>query len=233
MAVKPKRRPGEGLRDYEKRIGAAAGSIKRKQPGQAAQPAQTVQETEREIYDAQSDLNLAGIDKAQEIIEPMGAFAPEAYPEMRQMAFDKAYGLMSKDLEKNKARDRANLEQTLHNRGIPIDPNDPQYQKWMGDLESKYADQDRYIRDQAYLSSGGEEDRAYNQQQGTYTTNVGAADAFSQLGTGAKDPRITNTALNETRANIKYKNAATANMGKSSGGSSGSSTPQDEGFGYY
>ena len=95
---------------------------------------------------------------------------------------DEAFKRLTRNLDRQKGEERDQLEQSLANRGIPIDPNDPQYNRAMRDFNERYDTLKSNAMQDAVVMGGeeysrdvgiGETMRAndYSQQSGTFGIN--------------------------------------------------------------
>ncbi len=109
---------------------------------------------------------------------------------------------LARDMDKNYDTKKQQLEQTLYNRGIALDPNNKQYQDHMREFEDTFARERGDIRAQALQFGGQEMDRTFgmneqtranqfNEQQGTRNQRIGEINQWAGAGTGAQIPNFT------------------------------------------
>lgn len=157
---------------------------------------------------------------------------------------------LARDLDTNYAKDKDKLEQQLYSRGIPLDPNNQQYQDFMKELDDNYSRQKADIRAQSLQFGGSEMDRTYgmneqtranqfNEQAGIRNQQLGEISNWSGLGTGAYIPQFQqyqgaqvnygspndiNSALTTARQNAQQLRIAQQAANRVGGGSSGGGT---------
>ena len=112
---------------------------------------------------------------------------------------DQVFANLTRNLERDRSRDRNELEQSLANRGIPIDPNDPQYQRAMQSLDERYDARADQARAQAVTMGGDEYGRSVDIQEGMRTNDFNLQSGTENINTGKVRDRFN---LGETlRAN--------------------------------
>lgn len=88
---------------------------------------------------------------------------------------EEVFGRLTRDLDKNKARDRQELEQSLYNRGIGV--GNPLYNQQMSEFDQKYNDMTTDARQRAAEIGGQELDRSFGigwqQRQNEYGEQSG------------------------------------------------------------
>lgn len=88
---------------------------------------------------------------------------------------EEVFGRLTRDLDKNKARDRQELEQSLYNRGIGV--GNPLYNQQMNEFDQKYNDMTTDARQRAAEIGGQELDRSFGmgwqQRQNEYGEQSG------------------------------------------------------------
>lgn len=157
--------------------------------GQATQTT-SMSDVEQGKYNAGSQLNQQGLDAANaQFSQVYGQpFEMEGGQDARDRAYDTAYAYLTKNVDRDYAREKAQMEQDLYNRGIPIDPSNPQYQKWMGSLDEKYQGIKDNAANMAYGQSLNEFSTQYDVQSGIHNTQTGDLAQMSNMGTGFMVP---------------------------------------------
>jgi hypothetical protein len=95
---------------------------------------------------------------------------------------DNIFNSLTRGLQQKRALERDQLEQTLYNRGIPLDPNDRLYQSYMEDFDRRYDDIETNARGQATQQAQQQMQDAYN--RGITTHQQGMSDISGLQGQG-------------------------------------------------
>ena len=110
----------------------------------------------------------------------------------RKRIEDAVFGSLTRNTERDYARSKDELEQSLANRGIPIDPRDPQYQEAMRQHNERFDNLKANAQQDAVKMGGDEYSRStgiqetlrandYGQQVGTRAQNAGEAVSLGGL----------------------------------------------------
>lgn len=162
------------------------------------------------IVDKDADISNIGRERALQLAGQGGldkSFTPELQARVgsgdliadRQRQEQDLSAYLGRDLDTNYAKQKQDLEQTLYNRGIPLDPNNQQYQDQMKVLDDNFSRQRGDVRAQALQFGGQEMDRTFGQneqvranqlaeQSGIRNQNLGEINQWSNAGTGAQIP---------------------------------------------
>lgn len=114
---------------------------------------------------------------------------------------DAAYKRLTRYTQSDYDREKQQTEQTLHDRGIALDPANPAYKSQMDDLNRRYEGIRADAANQAVATGGTEYSRdvglneqvianQFSQQQGARNQNVNELGTFSNLGPGVHDPGL-------------------------------------------
>jgi hypothetical protein len=98
---------------------------------------------------------------------------------------EEVFQRLTRNVDKDYQLEKDQMEQTLHNRGIPLDPSNPAYKTQLDALNEKYLTIKADARGQAVQLGGGELDRSYNQARGTHQqriSDVGSMQGFGLSG---------------------------------------------------
>jgi hypothetical protein len=159
--------------------------------GQATQTT-SMSGTEQAKYDAGSALNQQGLDAANAQFgdvygQPWQFGSGDAEAERARIE-DAAYSRLTRGNDARMQQEKADLEQTLANRGIPLDPNDPQYQRHMNNFNQKWDESNAAARQQATMLGGQEYQREYDIASGQHNIQTGDLAGMQQQGTGFMVP---------------------------------------------
>lgn len=141
---------------------------------------------------------------------------------------DAVFAKLTRNMDRDKAREREQLQQELYNRGIPLDANDKQYSAQMGALDERYDAQKEAAMNNALIYGGQEASRYFNMADTTRKTNLGEFNAL-------KDPTYTNMTaaeklaydqLNEQRRSSKAAEDIARQNARRSGGGAPPPEPQ-------
>jgi hypothetical protein len=91
---------------------------------------------------------------------------------------DSVFKSLTRNLGRQKNEERDQLEQSLANRGIPIDPNDPQYARAMRDFNERYDTQNENAMTNAVLQGGQEYQTMFNVGEQGRTNDISQAQAI-------------------------------------------------------
>lgn len=108
---------------------------------------------------------------------------------------DAVYKNLTRDNAENKKREREDIERTMFNRGISLDPRNEQYAKTTGDLDKRYDRMDEAARLNATQYGGDELARRFgqqeqlianqfSQQQAGRNQQLGEVSTFANMGPG-------------------------------------------------
>ncbi len=211
---------------------------------------------QKEILDKGSNLTKTGQDLATSQLTTSGfgqSFNPTLAgrtstgdlladrARIEEAAFSRLMGTTSQDY----AREKEQLQQTLYNRGIPL--NEIANRPEMKDLEQRYKNKEESARLNATAIGGDEMSRSFgmneqlianqlSQSQGIRNQNLGEVGALQNLGTGLQIPQFqqftgpefslsnpidVNTALEQLKQNQQQVNIAQQNANKRPSGGGG------------
>ena len=114
---------------------------------------------------------------------------------------DTVFNNITRNFQRDYTRNKDDLEQSLANRGVPIDPTDPQYAKAMQQLNERTDAAKADAMSQATQMGGeelsrsvgiGEQLRAndFSQQYQTHGQQMGDVQSLSTLGPGVRTPNF-------------------------------------------
>ena len=121
-------------------------------------------------------------DKSNELIGGYKKFDWQGSPEERQRIEESVYNRLTANVDRDFKQEKADMEQEMYNRGIPLDPTDPNYKKRMDSLNEKYQNIKSDARGQAVEMGGSELQRSYSQGLGAH--QQGVSDIGSLYGVG-------------------------------------------------
>jgi hypothetical protein len=101
---------------------------------------------------------------------------------------DEVFGRLTRGMGEQKERDRQQLEQTLHNRGIPV--GSALFNQQMDQFTKQYADRELDARAQATQMGGQEYERNFNIQEGRLKNELGELGYMAGFGTGFQSPQF-------------------------------------------
>jgi hypothetical protein len=198
---------------------------------------QTLSPEQQDIYSRGNTVTASGLGKANEFLGGIQSpFSFDASSAGRERIEDEVFKRLTRDTDQQFGRDKGELEQSLHDRGIAYsnDPNS-QYQQQMGDLNKRYDTIRENARSNSVLLGGDELSRAFNISRGTRESQLGEVGALSNLGPGLMVPNFqpyqgpnydlpSPTAVSQGNQELalrkKELNAALARMGRGGGGAS-------------
>jgi len=135
-----------------------------------------------------------------------------------QKARDGAYNYMTRNYERDKAREIEDAQQTLAMRGIPIDAGaDSLWTKTIGGINENYRNMYDQASNQAYTAALGQGTDAFNSAVTATTANN---DAFLKAVLGMTDADLQRYGIDK---DFQAKMAAVAKSGANRGGGGGSS----------
>jgi hypothetical protein len=173
---------------------------------------ETLTPQQQEILDQQQELSKTGGDAAKQIIEQGGlnkAFDPTLddrvaqgdLMDWRRKQQEELEQYLTRNIDRDKARDLNELETRLYNRGIPLDRQAEAYDRAMEGLARDYDSRRADAAAQALKYGGEEAQRTFNMNEETrrnqmneqVTTrgqNVNDVQTMSTLGTGVIVPQF-------------------------------------------
>jgi hypothetical protein len=109
--------------------------------------------------------------------------------DQRSKLEDAVYARLTKNVDRDFNIEKDQLEQTLYNRGLPLDPSNPQYKQNMDALNERYAAVKENASNQAVQQGAAEYQSEYQRQLGTHQQGLADATALQQQGTGLMAPQ--------------------------------------------
>lgn len=110
--------------------------------------------------------------------------------EARQRIEDQVYQRLTRDFSTDKERQRQATLQELSNRGIPLVPGDPTYDRFMSDFERQWRDKEEQARGQAVQMGGQEMQRSFGMGLQEYQQGLSDITQFQGMGTGLIAPNL-------------------------------------------
>lgn len=151
---------------------------------------ETLSPEQQAILQSGQGLTQQGQRLASQGLSNYSAFAPGDYGAERARVEEAAFQALTRDLDENYTRDLENMEQTLSNRGIPLDPTNPRYQQEREALDKRY-DRARLEARQSAVNVGGQELGAeYQRNLTTHQQGLSDISALQQQGTGLLMPNL-------------------------------------------
>jgi hypothetical protein len=155
-------------------------------------------------------------------------------PDERARIEEEVYGRLTRNMDRDRDREFEAMEQRMHNRGIPLDPSNPAYQRELQALNEKYDAAKANARGQAVEMGGGEMSRSFgiaHTTHGQKMTDTGQLYGMGsagymgtpELGFQPSDYIQPDTAAVGTA--WRGQNIADPNRKRSGGGGGGSSQP--------
>lgn len=86
----------------------------------------------------QEGLYSSGVGISQDLLSGYSQYDPGTSEEQRARIEEATYGRLTRNLDRDRQRDLERTEQTLYNRGIPLDPTNEQYSRHMGAVNERY-----------------------------------------------------------------------------------------------
>lgn len=145
---------------------------------------------QQQLYQSGTGLSQTGMNLAQQGLGNYEQFN-RGSNDFRNEAFKTAYEMFSKNVARDYDRDRADLEQSLYNRGIQFsdDPNS-RYQREMGALTEGRDTAMLDAQRRAFMESGSEAQRNYGMDLGSHQQNMADIGQLQGLGTGLQMPNF-------------------------------------------
>jgi hypothetical protein len=169
--------------------GAGVGAGARQQKASAplgATVTKNMPQQSQEVLTAGTDLSKTALGLAQEGLQGYEQYqAPDLEGE-RSRIEDQVYGRLTKNFDRDYTNEKNQLEQTLYNRGIPLDPKDPQYQRFMQDHNERYDTARENARARATEMGGTELSRSTGIGLDSRQQQMSEIDQLSQTGYGTK-----------------------------------------------
>lgn len=101
---------------------------------------------------------------------------------------DEVFQRLTRGMGEQKGRDQQQLEQTLHNRGIPV--GSALFNQQMEQFNKSYGDRELDARAQATQMGGQEYERSFNMQEGLLKNQLGELGYLAQFGSGLQLPQF-------------------------------------------
>jgi hypothetical protein len=172
----------------------------------------TLAADQKKLSDTGTTLSQTGLDKAMGLLGSDGVSQPfnpnltartatgDLIADRKRME-DTVFNNITRNFQHDYARNKDDLEQSLANRGIPIDPLDPQYKEAMKQLNERTDAAKADAMAQATQMGGeeltrsvgiGEQLRAndFSQQYQTHGQQMGDVQSLSTLGPGVRTPNF-------------------------------------------
>lgn len=151
---------------------------------------EALSEPQQQILNAGQAITQTGQNLAQQGLANYQQFNPGDFLAKRQEIEDQVFNRLTRDLDQNYGDRKAQLEQTLYNRGIPLDPENPQYQKHMKAIDDQYNRAREEARQTAIATGGQELSRQFGLEQGTHQQQLSDVGFLQQQGTGFVNPNL-------------------------------------------
>lgn len=142
------------------------------------------------IYDRGVAMTQAGQGVAADMLKGYQPFSMTGGAEDRARIEDEMYRRLTKNFEQDMAKERRDLEQTLYNRGIPLDPTNPQYQQHMKAFDDKWSAAKESARGQAVQMAGQEMTNSFNMGLQSHQQYLGDMQSLQGMGTGLMMPNL-------------------------------------------
>jgi hypothetical protein len=218
----------------------------------------TLSPDQQAIVDRDSAISKSGRDIAQYLLENGGLnqqFDPQLTARVgtgdlladRRAQEQELQGYLGRDLESDYAKRKAALDNEMYNKGIPPNPQNPEYKAQLQALNDDFARQRGDIRAQTLQFGGSEMERGFQmneqrranefqEQLGTRGQRISDVSNLSRLGPGAVLPNFgqfqgTNydipnpmdiyAALDQLKSNRVARKAAQQDMNRPQGGGGG------------
>lgn len=110
----------------------------------------------------------------------------------RRRIEDQVFQSLTRNLKRDKGEELEQLEQTLHNRGVPLDPNNPLYAKAIRDLNERYDTREADALGRAVQMGGDEFGRSVGIQEQLRSNDFGQALGSRQQNFGEQQTAFTN-----------------------------------------
>lgn len=182
-----------------------------------------------EVVSAGTDLSKTALGLANDQLKDWSAYETPDLEAERSRIQDEVYGRLTKNFDRDYTNEKAQLEQTLYNRGIPIDPNDPQYQRFMQGLDEKYTNAKENASARATELGGEELSRSTNISMAGHNINMNDIDQLGNTGYGTKGSEL-DLAIKDLEERKRANRAGEANTRAAirKSGSGGAPAPTED-----
>ena len=187
---------------------------------------------QQDVLTSGTELSQTALDLANNQLKDYSVYDTPDLEAERSRIEDQVYGRLSKDFSKDYADEKQQLEQTLYNRGINLDPNDPQYQRFMKSLDDKYANAKENARARATELGGQEYTRSNDISLAARDRQMSDLDQLGKTGYGMQGTEY-DLAYKKLEEEKKARRAADALKQQAinkSGGGGGSTASEDSAF---
>lgn len=121
-------------------------------------------------------------DKSNQLVSGYQKFDMTGNEADRNRIEDAVYSRLTRNFDRDMAKEKQDLEQTLYNRGIPLDPSNPQYKQHMDAFNEKWQGAKESAMGQAVEMGGSELQRSFG--MGLQSHQQGLNDATTLYGMG-------------------------------------------------
>jgi len=142
---------------------------------------------QQKILSAGEGLTSMGQDLAKQQLEGYKPFSFNGDADRARIE-DEVYNRLTRNTDRDYAREKEQMEQTLHNRGIALDPSQEQYKSNIGALDERYDSLRANARADATQLGGEELSRSYGINLGTHQQGLSDTSTLQGMGTGLMMP---------------------------------------------
>lgn len=148
----------------------------------------TLSGDQQNILDTGETITQEGQGKALEQLRGFGQFSPGDTAAERQRIEDAVFQNLTRDTKQSYDQDVEAMEQKMYNRGIPLDPTNPLYQREREALDKRYDRAKLEARGQATQLGGQEQINQYNMGLSTHQQQLSDIGTLQQQGSGYMAP---------------------------------------------
>jgi hypothetical protein len=154
---------------------------------------QQLSDPQQQILDRDQDLSIKGRDAAGQLLGQQNFGADRRslgsdFQADRARIEDEVYGRLTRGMQEDRDRGMQEIEQRLHNRGIPM--GSQQWDQEMQRFDRQFQERELDARAQATMMGGQEYERNFGIQEGRLKNELGEAGYMAGFGTGQQSPNF-------------------------------------------
>jgi hypothetical protein len=138
-----------------------------------------------DVLSGVENVGIGALGAAGNNISGYQKFDWQGSPEERARIEEEVYGRMTRNLDRDRDRDFEAMEQRMHNRGIPLDPSNPAYQRELQAINERYDTARADARSRAVEMGGGEMSRSFGMAHTAHGQTMADTGQFYGMGSGA------------------------------------------------
>lgn len=153
----------------------------------------SLSDPQQQILDRDQQLSIGGRDVAQQLLDQQNFGVDRRalgsdFAADRARIEDEVYGRLTRGMEEDRSRGLQEVEQRLHNRGIPM--GSQQWNEEMQRFDRQFQERELDARAQAAMMGGQEYERNFGIQEQTLGNQMNEMGYMSQFGTGLQLPNF-------------------------------------------